>query len=518
MITSRRHTAALTRALEVKAEQATTADSVAASPSFDPTRRRSTVSEATELTDLFDDVPSRPPRLVVEEQSPQRRRRPLLPAVALIVVLALAGAGVVSSLGGSNDGDVRTVTLGEPPDGWLVPTWAPEGMDVWGVESSSGSGPSFDSDPDTIPQLFGDPDAGRAFYITSSRYEVRPDTAEQVSVRGQTGQAGRSWDVEESDVGDAIRWQERGVAITALYQGMTRNEAVAALDSLEWRSDDAADGFAPPSDVSWPLVAEVSSQQRGSRRDVSLFYSEGVPALDTPEGLTLLVHTSSSSAISIDYLDEWYLQGSEAGGGEEPLSRYDPDRYQLRVFWPDGRSTYIVQVGHSPPSQPPSRAMLERIADSMTVATEADLAVLRDTVGGAVEALPVLASAATGIGTVEVHGEGGFLRLCLLGPSEGGASCMTDTNGGRSSADGTAMVSGEWTVDGTWYVVVASTGDVPRIVGGRDRSSAPDAGELPAETTTADDWTIRLFRPAPDIDQVCMTSEGSIGCMHHRSD
>lgn len=510
MITSRRHAAALTRTLEVKADQAMTADSVAAAPRFDPNGPPSTKPEATEPIDLFDDVLGWSPRRAAEERLPSGRRRLLLPAAALLVVVALVGAGAVAvSRGGESDGDVRIVSLGDPPEGWLVPTWMPEGMDLWGVDSSGSQG----LERDAIAQLFGDPDAGRAIYVTSSRYEVRPDTAEQVSVRGQAGKAGRGWDVEESDVGDAIGWEERGVAIVALFKGVTRAEAVAALDSLEWRSDDPADGFAPPSEGSLPLRAEVSSRQSVDR-DVILLYSDGVPDLATGERLGLWVHTSSSTAISIGYLEGWYLQGSEAGGGERPLSSYDPDRHELRVVWPDGRSIDISPVGGTP-SQPLSRAVLEDIADSLTVGTEADLAAMRDAVGAGVEALPVVASAATSIGTVDVRGEGDFLRLCRRGPGDDGPSCVTDMRGG-GSANGTTVVSGEWTVDGTWYVAVASKGDVPQIVGGRDRSSLPDAGELPAETTTVGDWTIRLVQPAPDIELVCTTSGGSISCNNHR--
>ncbi|MGH9113359.1 MAG: hypothetical protein ACRDZN_13860, partial [Acidimicrobiales bacterium] len=325
------------------------------------------------------------------------------------------------------------------------------------------------------------------------------------------------WDVEERDVGDAIAWDERGATITALYKGLTRDEAVAAIESLEWRSDDPADGFAAPSDGSWPLRGEVGGWQPGGR-DIRLLYSQGVPTSDAAEGrLGLWIHTSSSSAVSASYLEAWYEQGPAAGGGERPLSSYEHDGHELSVLWPDGRSISISPMG-VPQSELPSRAMLERIAGSLTVATEADLAALSDTSGDNIEALPVVASAGTSIGTVDIHGESGYLQLCLRGPSEQRPSCGTDTLVGGLSADGTAIATGEWTVDGTWYVVVASKGYEPEIVGGRDRSSAPDLGELPAETTTVGPWTVRLVRAAPDIELVCTSSEDSTSCSHHRPD
>jgi hypothetical protein len=522
MITSRRLTATLTRTLEVKAGQAMTTDPNAAdAPLVDPTHQPSNVSVVTELTDLTDllddgrDILGRSRGWVVDGRSPTGRRRLLVPAAAVIVVLALLGGGAVGLRGGSNDKQVGTVVVGDAPDGWLVPTWVPEGMELWGVEWSGSSDQLQTSEPGTIPQLFGNPDGGRAIYITSFRYEVPLDTADQVTVRGQDGQAGPGWDAEETDMGDAITWDERGATVTALYKGMSQDEAIAALASLEWRSDDPADGFAPPADGSLPLSAEVSSRQPVGR-DVTLVYSEGVPAAGTDEGrLGLWIHASTGGAVSAGYLEGWYEQGPEAGGGERPVSRYDQDWHELTVLWPDGRSIDISPAG-VPQSELPSREMLERIADSLAVSAEADLAALRDTSEANIEALPVLASTETSIGTVQVHGESGFLQMCLGRPSEQGPSCMTDTLGGRSFDDGTAIATAEWTVDGTWYVAVATKGDEPQVVGGRNRSGSPDAGELPAETTTIGEWTLRLVQPAPDIELVCTSSASAMSCSHQR--
>jgi hypothetical protein len=490
---SRRLTAALTRTLEVKAEQAVA-------------HLADDEHDAPGITGV-PGVPGGPPR------RRSGRRRVLVPAAALIVALALLGAGVVVLRGGSSDEPATTVTLGDPPDGWLVPAWVPEGMEPWGIDWSSSPGPGGSGEPATIPQLFGDPDEGGAIYLTSFRYDLRPGTGEQITVRGQPGVAGTGWDVDETDVGDAITWDERGATITALYKGMTREEAIAALDSLEARSDDPADGFAPASDSSWPLRGEIRSGQP-TGRDVTLEYSDGVPASGAGGPLGLRIHTSASSAVSADYLDAWYEQGSEAGGGERPLRSYDQDGHELMVVWPDGRSIIIAPTG-APPSGM-SRATLERIADSLTVATEADLAGLRDAAEANIEALPVVASAGTTIGTVEVHGEGGFVRLCLRAPGEQRSRCGTSLSGGGSSADGTALATGEWTIDGTWYVVVASTGEEHQILGGRDPSSSPDAGELPSEDIAAGDWTVRLVQPAPDIQQVCTSDGLSMSCSHHR--
>lgn len=165
----------------------------------------------------------------------------------------------------------------------------------------------------------------------------------------------------------------------------------------------------------------------------------------------------------------------------------------------------------------PSRTELERIADSVVVATETDLGALRDQVGADIVALPVVAAAETGIGTVEVHGDREFPRLCLRRPGASGTDCPAALSY-AADADGSPTAAGEWTIDGTWYVALASQGEAPQIVGGRDRTSSPDAGELPSEVTPAGEWAIHLVRPAPDIVSVCTRGEGWTSCRHHRGE
>jgi len=220
-----------------------------------------------------------PPLRVVSRREPARRRpRLLLPAAAVVAVLALVSAGAIALHRDSPEEAVSTAALGDPPDGWLLPTWVPGGMELWGLEFSSWPAEERGSEPGTtIPQLFGDPDGGRAIYVNSSEFEVVADTAEPVTVRGRSGQAGPAWDVAENDVGEAITWTERGGTITALYKGTTRDEAIAVLDSLDWRSDDPADGFAPPGDDAWALRGEVTSW-RSAGHEAGFTYSQGVPS------------------------------------------------------------------------------------------------------------------------------------------------------------------------------------------------------------------------------------------------
>ena len=109
-MTSRQLTTVLTRTLKVKAEQAMTSG---ASPSRQ-------VAE---------------PPVYTEPQLPAERRSRLLPAAAVLAVLALGTVAAIALRSGSAEEQVSTAPLGDPPDGWLVPTGLPAGMQLWGVDS-----------------------------------------------------------------------------------------------------------------------------------------------------------------------------------------------------------------------------------------------------------------------------------------------------------------------------------------------------------------------------------------------
>lgn len=520
-----RLTAVLERTLDAKAAQAVDPDAAATVPPFDPhwtmatAGRRQRLGEVHLLrlagepaaSDDLDDagVSSLPPG----GTRPVRRRPWLLvPAAACLVAVALAGAVTLPSDEDDADVDVRPLQIGDPPAGWLVPTWLPDGLELWGMDTSSYQ-PAGGDDPETIPQLFGDPGADRAIYVTSHRYEISPGTAEDVAVRGTTGSAGTGWGAAEEDLGEAVRWEERGVSVTALYRGVGREEAIAVLDALEWRSDDPRDGFAPPADDAWPLRAEATSRAMVAR-DATLLYSEGVPAAAAQHGQSALtVHTSSSSAISAGYVESWYLEGS--GDGTGPLVTYRDDWHELSVHWPDGRSVTISPQGTDTAL---TRSDLERIATSVTVATSTDLTGVREAAESRIEALPVVAAADTGIGNVDIRAEGGFVRLCLRRPGSGGPECDTSTLGGSASPDGSATATAQWAIDGGWAVTVASRGDVPRIFDGSDPTVPPLAREVAAETSVVGDWTVQLVQPPQGVDTICFGDEAATSCIARQPD
>ena len=515
-----RLTTVLERTLDAKAAQAGDPDPTAAFPPFDPHRPLSTAGRGGRVADVHalpldagpggsDDLDDLGVSALPTGGSRPARRRPwlLFPAAACVMAVALVGAVVLPD-DDDADVDVRPLDLGDPPDGWLVPTWLPDGMELWGIDASSHEQQPDPFGPATIPQLFGDPQGDQAIYVTSHRYEISPDTAEDVAIRGTSGSAGTGRGAAEEDLGQAVRWEERGVSITALYRGVGRDEAIAVLDALEWRSDDPLDGFAPPADEAWPLRAEATSRDM-VEREATLLYSEGVPASDPQYGQSgLVVHASSSSAMSAGYLETWYFEGS--GDGTGPLVTYRDDWHELSLHWPDGRSVIVSPQGADTSL---TRDEMERIATSLTVATASDLTGLRSATESRIDTLPVVATADTTIGAVEIHAESGFVRLCLRRPASAGPDCDTSTLGGGESPDKTARAAAQWAIDGAWAVTVASRGDVPRVFDASDPEAPPTAGELPAEATVVGDWTVQLVQPPPGVDTICIGSEAAMSCI-----
>ena len=532
-----RLTAVLERTLDAKAAQAADPEITAAAPRFDPHRPSSTAGLAPvrrhdgtggllkpvpvgteDLSGDVDDLDLSPVSTSHGPRATHRRRARLrVPAAACVAVaVAVAGAVVLQDGGGGGTEDadvaVRPLELGDPPDGWLVPTWVPDGMELWGIDTTSYEQPD-DSVPDTIPQLFGDPAGDRALYITSHRYEISPTTARDVAVRGTTGTAGTAWGAAEDEHGTAVRWDERGVTISALYRGVSQEEAIAFLDTLEWRTDDPLDGFAPPTDDTWPLRAEATTRSTVTR-DASLIYSDGVPGAAGVMSLGLWVQTTSSSAISAGYLDTWYLEGS--GDGTAPLVT-SRDVGEVGVFWPDGRSVSISSRSLDGAGSSLPLDVLERIARSTDVVSTADLTAVRDAVGNRIEALPLVATADTPIGAAEIHADGDLIRLCLRRPGAPGADCDTSTMGGGAGDDGSALATAQWIVDGAWYITVASRGEVPQVFGSTDRTTRPSTdGELEAVTTEVGEWTVQLVQPPADVESVCAGDDEAMSCTAQR--
>lgn len=421
--------------------------------------------------------------------------RRLLPAAAIVLVVALV-VGASLALRRGDD----TLTTGGGEEGWLVPGWVPEGMDLWSAGWSGPSAPEEAGDDSwNTFQLFGDPDAGRALYVqTLPQYQESTASSEPVTVRGGDGWVGPSVDLPQPV--DWVVWYENGATITAQFKGMTSAEALAAVEQLEWRSDSPADGFA--AEGSLDLSGESLRREYG--RSAQFHYSQGPPTEDPDEGRpAIVVSTSTGGGMSIGYLDTWFYEG---GAAESDGSRHAYGRRDLGVFWPDGRQAQVFSMAAGAPLD---RATMERIVASLVVEDdEADLAPLSDAAAANVAALPLLASTEVGVGTLELRGDGGFHRLCLRRPGTPTLDCG-DTPGliGVGSPTATeTVVLGAWEIDGTWFVAAAASGFETRIDGGRGEGIEDDV--LPATAATVGHWQLLFVQPPYDVERVYVTEPG----------
>ncbi len=497
----RRLTARLTTTLRTKAAQAVAIPTGTPAPPFDPTRSPASTVDVEDHDDLPHNAdPSRVPR--------PTRWRWMAPAAAAVVVVALAGA-VAIARSGTNDDGVVTAAMPDPPDGWLIPTWAPESMHLSHVDWTGPADTRDDLTSWSFHQLFGDPDAERAIYIEAYTLEQqRLDTGDPVTIRGQDGRVAPSVDTRETV--ETFQWHEHDTAITAYVKGLSRDEALAALEHLGWRTDQAGDGFDPPADGSLPLRGEWGTGQQANRH-AEFLYSQGVPTANPADARPGVRVSTSSTAGTLGYIDEWFWRGPDApGAGDGPIRLYDPEADEFRIFWPDGREVFISTV--TPPSSDvgPSRATLERIADSLRVAGETELAMLRDEAAAQVGALPTLASAETGVGTLEVHGDGGFHVACLRA-SVGQALRCGEPQVTEPGAPDTSVLLDGWSIDGTWYVSVAAIGAERRLYG--DRGDQPTDDILPADVNTDGEWQILWTEPPPDVSYVSTNFDEGVGVL-----
>jgi hypothetical protein len=442
-----------------------------------------------------------PPAPVALDRRRRRTRVPSLAAVAaLLVAVALVGSAVaLSGRGDDPAADTSTAAQGDEP--WLVPTWAPEGLPLWSVgrevvapeDESDGGGPG-------IRQLFGDPDAGRALYVHVIPQPEEPydGTAEPTQVRGLPGwyatggelPAGASW----------VMWRELGAEALVQFRGMGRDEAVAAIGRLEWRSDVPLEGFAPPDDPALRLRGETGP--RRPSQTVQLVYGDG----SSGDGGAISVFTDTNGGNPVHYLDAWFAEG---GGGDVVVDpdgarhSFEAEDDMLTVTWPDGRYARVSPLDPDAPATV-DRAVLARIARSVGPVDGSELDGLRYEADANVAVTPVVASADTSIGSLEVHGSGATRRLCLRRPD-----AVLDCGAGPTWAlpapdlGSTSMAAPTgWVVDGTWYVAVASYGFDAEI---RDGAGA-EGDPLPTTDARVDGWLLRLAAVPDGIDEVGVTS------------
>ena len=408
-----------------------------------------------------------------------------LPVTAAVLVLVVGCAALVLSdddgtqvqVGrpGPNEPDleIRTTALGDP----LVPQWVPEDLAL--TEGSWGTGEVF-SDYGPM-QLFLDGDqAGVAIEIGPSL----PGTIlgdEFVTVRGTEGSVTHS---NRADL--RVHWQE-DASLTATVRGLSQDEALAFLDSLTWRSDDHAAGFAPPSGRALSLVGENLDARPATH--VYLTYSN-------PTGRTLTLRSlAGTGRPSSSYLIGWLLDGRRDDG---TVGLFDPDvAGEIELRWPDGNSLDLRGTGLS-------RDEMRRVVASLAPAGPDALAQLETQSSSHLAELPLIAEATLPSGTVQRREAGDEHAACLrLGDAE---PVCPNFSYLPTWFDVSDSVVANFALDGTWYVIAVAS--QPVTIAGGDPLSLMPGTPVPGETTFDGTYHYLLARPDPSLPTVVIGQAG----------
>ncbi len=173
---------------------------------------------------------------------------------------------------------------------------------------------------------------------------------------------------------------------------MTTDEAIAALNGLQWRSDDHMEGFAEPAGGSLPLVGESGPQPARIGTQTSLVYSNLPPPRAVTEGQALwLTTTRGTGETTTSYLQTWFEGGRREDGSVEALG---PSGGVTRS-WSDGQTLSVTAFG-----APADQALMTALIDSIHPATPGDLQMMEANVSDRLGHLPHEASVTVGPGTL----------------------------------------------------------------------------------------------------------------------
>jgi hypothetical protein len=424
---------------------------------------------------------------VIELADARRPARRAVYAAASVVAVLLVGVGILFATTddtgrGANPSPSLPPTAppvtGSGGAGALAPGFVPEGLDLWNVTAAPQFETAFALSYTT--QLFGVvDDAGAPSPGLLLRIQRASGTAtgDPVTVRGVAGSSAAP--KEGVETSETISWNEGGAMISATVRGMTRGEAVAALDALRPRSADLQDGFDAGS---LPLLGETLAKREHTASVRGRFDYAPAPVVggDSPK----LQVVTATSADFPGYLGFWIEGKREADGS---VVKRDPG-WGLDVAWPDGRQVLVY-------SDTDDWSVLERVARSVKPVTEAELDELRHGVNARLAALPVIVSAGMSGQSVELRGAGAPAALCFdLGAEKRCGSPYGQFGGGTDEFSVSAIV------DGSWRLVYASR--VPVHINGAD---APGGRDL-AQHVTVNGWDFAFADPPDDLSQVTIVS------------
>jgi hypothetical protein len=384
-----------------------------------------------------------------------------------------------------------TTSTTAPPAQVTVPGAVAPSADITGLQLWSATwGPSPPAmNPKT--QLFGrvDGTGGRVLMVIGPSLPGATGGGTGVTVRGQQGQEAPA--KVEPQTNTTITWQETA-SIDATYQGMTQDQALGFLATLQWKSNDHQAGFTPGPSSGLQLLGDADPGP--SNAVTARFrYADTPSALALQTGRQLDVRTTTGSGqISGAYLDAWY-HGTRNPDGT--VSSYDPSFKTLTEARPDG-STVWADANRTDVA----KQDIERMVASLQPRTGDQMLALRNQIDDRLQALPTLGSATLDQWTVSLRGDPEAPTICLL-TSTGHRCAAPDGDAALSLDSSPKQRWASFVIDGHWYVVVIGDPDL-NITGPTTGRPGTTGALLPSKTATIGSEHVVVCEPDNNLQQV----------------
>lgn len=308
------------------------------------------------------------------------RRRTVLAAAAVVAVGALVAAVALARPGDAPE-VIQAATSTEPAPTAVPPlaepTWLAPSAPPLDLALQSAAWRDERDRTDRLGQLFVNADHGSILVLISASTGSSA-AGGGTRVRGQAAWVAPS--KEDGDRSTTINWDE-GASVEARFVGMDLEQATAILESLEWRSADHTEGFAPPADRTTVLMEEA--QAGVASRKAELSYADAASSVSPGQGRQIQIHTTLSADPTIDSLEARFL---DPDGGDAELdgrmSSYDDGFGTLTISWLDENGWNAAWIDANKTGV--GAAQLREIADALVPTDEAGMQAIKEgrTVGG----------------------------------------------------------------------------------------------------------------------------------------
>jgi hypothetical protein len=415
-----------------------------------------------------------------------RRSAAVAVSIAAALVLIVGVVVAIVSTRSSSPREVRVVTtpttVAAPPslrdpsldDAPLyAPSFVPAGEDLWNATASTS-----EANPVFSGQLFGAVDA-QGVVSPGVMFEYQPNPpggtigSTNTTVRGAPARLGEPKDAASAS--GQLDWVEGNAAITAIFRGISANEAISVIGSFHARSANLLDGFDPASaPAGYGLLGETQPTHGVNNVTATFEYTD------------LEVRTQTHAGYP-GYLRTW-IGGAKSDAGVIVEPDAYADYHLVTLTWPDGHSVTVQGTNTDPPT-------LERIARGIEQASPAQVATLLDQLNARLAGLPLLGSVTLPAGRVELRGDAPHVAVCLNGlVCHTNVALLAPTNG----------VAGSVLDNDEWLVLAAAPNAEPTVSSGRGGFGSGSL-PLPAQAATIDGWHIAVVPVPSGTDTVSIS-------------